>query len=182
MAGTYGRSAVDLKNELLKRGPAFSFFQVVRLLRTLLEKPQKDTTVPGLPVSRLKIRPNLSLAFPAAGIAGIHESGPDRYTVSANLLGLYGSGSPLPTFYIEELIEDEGNGDETVRDLIDVANHRLYELLFHFLVVPPGLFYRVRGDECRLQFQPEECPIDGFPSVINVGSKQCLVLPFLIML
>lgn len=131
MAGAYGGSAPDVKKDLVARGPSFSFFQVMRLMKTLFAAKGKPGGGEGLPVSFLKLKPNLSLSFPSAGISSVTEPEPGRFEVTANLLGLYGTCSPLPTFYTEELLDDEGNGEEAVRDLINVANHRLYELLFN---------------------------------------------------
>ncbi|GAB6097174.1 type VI secretion system baseplate subunit TssG [Desulfatiferula olefinivorans] len=128
MAGTYGRPAPDLKTELLERGPSFSFFQALRLLRRLTA--DDDGEVPGLRADHVRIRPHLSLGFPAAGIASITESEPGCFTVSPNLMGLYGSASPLPTFYSEDLLDEASDGGRTLRDLFDVINHRIYELLF----------------------------------------------------
>ena len=124
MDGTSGKSAIYLKTDLLNRGRTFSFFQVIRLLKLLCGENSR------IPVSRLKVRPNLSLAFPGSGIESITESDTGTFTVKSNILGLYGTCSPLPTFYTEDLIDDVTNGDHSIRDLIDVINHRLYELLF----------------------------------------------------
>lgn len=130
MAGTHGRSTPDVIDELLETGPAFSFYQILRLLK-LLFKQGEDAPLPlSLPVSRIKIKPNLSLSFPASGVESVTANEKGGFTIRANLLSLYGTCSPLPTFYTEELMNDESMGNESVRDLLDVINHRLYELLF----------------------------------------------------
>lgn len=130
MAGMHGRPAPDIKNEILSTGPSFSFFQVLRLLKVLCASEKNKASDTSIPVPFLKIRPNLSLSFPSAGVSSVDETEDGHFTVRANLLGLYGTGSPLPTFYTEDLIDDAGDGDNTVRDVMDVINHRLYELLF----------------------------------------------------
>lgn len=130
MAGTHGRSSPDVIDELLETGPAFSFYQILRLLK-LLCRPTEESPLPlSLPVSRIKIRPHLSLSFPASGVESVTANEKGGFTIRANLLSLYGTCSPLPTFYTEELMEDESMGENTVRDVLDVINHRLYELLF----------------------------------------------------
>ena len=53
-----------------------------------------------------------------------------RFQIITNLLGLYGSSSPLPTFYTEALIEEESEDESVTRDFIDILNQRIFELLF----------------------------------------------------
>ncbi len=141
MAGKAGRSsphlnadsAAGLKQQLLEEGPAFSFFQVVRLLRHLILQ-SSGIHEPPLDFNKtIRIQPNLSLAFPASDVESVQEVGDaeePRFLITANFLGLYGPASPLPTFYTEELIE-EAAGDESVsRNFIDILNQRLFALLF----------------------------------------------------
>lgn len=52
------------------------------------------------------------------------------FRVTANFLGLYGTASPLPTFYTEDLIDERLRDLHASRELIDVLNDSLYPLLF----------------------------------------------------
>ena len=73
------------------------------------------------------------MAFPAADVEKIEERDDpeaDQYLITANMIGLYGTASPLPTFYTEELMVEEAGDESVSRDFIDIFNHRLYELLF----------------------------------------------------
>ena len=134
MERTDGPSVPCIKNDLLSGGRGFSFFQALRLLRHILDTEDRQEggclRLRDIPPSRLKIRPHLSLAFPGAGVERIEETDHGAVTLTTNILGLYGTGSPLPTFYTEDLIGDTDQGEKTVRDFIDVINHRLYHLLF----------------------------------------------------
>ena len=141
MAGKAGRSsshldpdsAAGLKQELLEEGPAFSFFQVVRLLRHLILQSSEKHEVPFDFNKMIRIQPNLTLAFPASDVESIQELGDPaehRFLVTANFLGLYGPASPLPTFYTEELIEEAAEDESVSRDFIDILNQRLFALLF----------------------------------------------------
>ncbi len=132
MASQGGRSSIDLKFDLLKEGHAFSFFQVIRLLR-LLGSPSKETDARELQdTEHIRIRPKLSLAFPPADVDSIEEVGEEepQYLVTATFLGLYGSASPLPTFYTEDLIDESSQDESVAREFLDVINHRLFLLLF----------------------------------------------------
>jgi len=133
MAGEVGRSSLNLKLELLKKGHAFSFFQVMRLLRLLVsdwERTEEKRVKEG---EKIRIRPELSLTFPASDVAKIEEFTDDgpSFLVTATMLGLYGTSSPLPTFYTEDLMNEEAEDLSVTRDFIDIFNHRLYHLLFH---------------------------------------------------
>lgn len=129
MAGEDRRSSINLKLDLLEKGHEFSFFQALRLLRRLgkeVEKPPADFE------GKIKIRPHLSLAFPAADIAQIEEdpTSPFGFSVTATFLGLYGSSSPLPTFYTEDLLAEAAEEESVTRDFIDIFNQRIYTLLY----------------------------------------------------
>ncbi len=118
------------KDDLVTRGRAYSFFQAIRLLRRMGAASTGSATLQD---DHIRVRPALNLAFPSADIDGIEAERHEdqiRYRVTANFLGLYGSSSPLPTFYTEDLI-DEASQDETVsRDFLDVIHHRLYHLVY----------------------------------------------------
>ena len=50
--------------------------------------------------------------------------------MTATFLCLYGTASPLPTFYTEDLMEEASEDESATRDFIDILNHQLYLLLF----------------------------------------------------
>jgi len=119
--------------DLLKEGKTFSFFQAIRLLKHLAIMSGTGGKPADVSGSTIRIRPNLSLGFPASDIEKIEEIEADRrahYEVTANFLGLYGSASPLPTFYTEELIDEENEDESISRDFSDILNHQLFGLLY----------------------------------------------------
>ena len=123
----------SVKHELLEEGHAFSFFQIIRLLRLLTLQSFRTQKPPSDFSEMIRIRPNLSLAFPASDVQSVQEvGGPDdpRFLITANFMGLYGSASPLPTFYTEELIDEAAEDESVSRDFIDILNQRLFALLF----------------------------------------------------
>jgi len=124
-----GTTTSDIAPALMAHGNRFTFFQAVRLLRHIGPGDATDAAGEGSPAIRFK--GNLSLAFPPADIEMIERAeDPPGYCVTVNFMGLYGSASPLPTFYTEDLL-DEASQDESVsRDFLDIFNQRLYELLF----------------------------------------------------
>ena len=132
MAAQAGGSSFNLKVDLLKRGHEFSFFQVLRLLRLLGQEAERSPKTEAYAKEDVKIRPELSLAFPAADVAKIEEISGENPTfrVTVTFLGLYGSSSPLPIFYTEDLIDEMLEDRSATRDFIDIIHHRLYLLLF----------------------------------------------------
>jgi len=127
------RSAEDtvtgVLNELLKCGHEFSFVQVMRLARKHLD-PKGEEGLPEIPwQDRVRVRPELSLAFPASDVAGVEKDG-DNLRVTTTFLALYGASSPLPTFYTEDLMDEASNDESVCRDFLDIIHQRLYHLWF----------------------------------------------------
>ncbi|NEX17110.1 MAG: type VI secretion system baseplate subunit TssG [Halochromatium sp.] len=146
--------SVALLGRLLKNPRAFSFAQAVRLLRQAYGPPGKQGEGVFLR-EQLRVRPELSLGFPPTDMTAIREitkqelgdeEVPRRFEITATFLGLYGPSSPLPTFYTEELL-DEQREDQTVsRDFLDVLNHRFF--VFYFLA---DLHYKLVRRVCTEQ-------------------------------
>ena len=138
MAGKIGGSSPDLnkaglKLELLKEGHAFSFFQVLRLLRRYGAKLTGESATDLQDCDQIVIKPNLSLAFPPSDVDSVEESGnhdETRFLVTANFLGLYGTATPLPTFYTEDLMDEEAQDESVSRDFFDLVNQPLFALLY----------------------------------------------------
>jgi type VI secretion system protein ImpH len=130
---------------------AHSFFEAVRHLEALApqRKPVGRDADPALEVARFCARP--SLEFPASEVHDLEPGtgeAPPRMTVQ--FLGLFGSQGTLPRHYTT-LVEDRLRvRDRTLRDFLDLFNHRLISLFFRawekyrFYVSYP------RGQDCRL--------------------------------
>jgi len=130
---THPAAGSMLQSDLTREGHDFSFFQAMRLLRLFLRSSQGHAPQNDHSPIPIRIRPNLSLAFPPADIDCIRELDEDAYSVyevTANFLGLYGISSPLPTFYTEELMHEEAEDESVCRDFIDFINQRIFELFY----------------------------------------------------
>ncbi len=134
MAGKSGGSAPTIKKELFGRPFEFSFFQVIRLLKLirrneLAERGENSKSFEEYPI---KVRPELSLGFPSSDVSNIKlsEDGKSSYKVTATFLGLYGTSSPLPTFYTEDLLAEAAEDESVTRDFLDILNHHIYDLLY----------------------------------------------------
>jgi type VI secretion system protein ImpH len=114
-----------------------SDFDVMQLLH-LIERIEPGAAPIGHqgPVEHepLRLRPRLSLGFPPGDIAEVDWydnpltlHGQLRITVT--YLGLYGSDSPLPTHFTEQLLAEQDD-DVRVRDFVDIFHHRIHSLLY----------------------------------------------------
>jgi type VI secretion system protein ImpH len=118
--------------ELLREGHGFTYFQILRLLR-LFSRERSKNLEPKSIEDLIWIRPNLSLAFPPADVKKVEErDGPEapHFIATADFLGLYGTSSPLPTFYTEDLMSEASEDETTAREFFDIVNGRLFQLLF----------------------------------------------------
>jgi type VI secretion system protein ImpH len=120
----------DLPDRLREHAPDFSFFQAVRLLERLAgtKEPLGSFTPPATEPVRLGANP--SMAFPRAEIESLEsrQVGPPRMTV--NFFGLTGPQAVLPDRYTEMVIERMYARDHTLRDFLDIFNHRFISLLY----------------------------------------------------
>jgi len=133
VADTTGQPISPIINDLLSHGHEFSFPQIMRIARLHLGAGGAGE-LPELPwQERVRLRPDLSLAFPAADVARVERTGANGadLLITTTFLGLYGSSSPLPTHYSEDLL-DEASADSSVsRDFLDILHQRLYQLYFN---------------------------------------------------
>jgi len=131
MAGQDRTTSPGLIAKLLARPQDYSFFQLVSLLERLY-RPETSVGAEGPAESEvLRFRPALSFAFPVSDVAGLEQlrKDPPRFRLTTTFLGLYGTTSPLPPFYTEDLMARE-DGDEPVRAFLDLFHHRLLSLLY----------------------------------------------------
>lgn len=123
MAAEIGTAASAVEESLLAHGERFSYFQAMRLLRLF-------GNAHGFAEGSLRVRPKLGLGFPESDIEAIDVRPEGGYSVTANFFGLYGVSSPLPTYYTEDLFEEEREGRHATRDFLDIVHHAMYPLLF----------------------------------------------------
>lgn len=110
----------------------YSFFQLVDLIhrhhgddleRFQDEQPQRE---------RIRYSASAGLGFPGSDVLSAlspeHEHAP--YQLEVSFLGLHGSQSPLPGYYLEDLAWEAGQDLGIRRHFLDFFNHRLVTL-FH---------------------------------------------------
>jgi type VI secretion system protein ImpH len=123
-------AACEVGAKLREEPFRFDFFQAVRLLERLL--PERASvgrfTHPANEVARFGAR--ASLAFPASELQTLDlpESAPAHIIV--NFMGLTGPEGVLPIPYTELIIERLRASDTSLRDFLDIFNHRMISLFY----------------------------------------------------
>lgn len=110
----------------------FDLFQVLHLIERLLPDAAAIGQSGPAPAEPVRLRPALSLAFPAGDLAEarwLEASSGRHLEITLTFLGLYGADSPLPSHVTESLLAEQEE-DERVRAFIDLFHHRIYSLLY----------------------------------------------------
>lgn len=134
MEAAGGDAVPPVSEALEERLRATSFFRAVWLLERL---HPGSAPVGGTGPARqeaVRLRPSTSLSFPTADVTGAERmETEDRefWRITTPLLGLYGVTSPLPSFYSEDILQEELREEsDPVRLFLDLVNHRLLALLY----------------------------------------------------
>ena len=119
--------------ERLRTNPGeFSFFQAVRLLQRLAgsENPIGSFDRPSEEAVRIGAR--ASMSFPPSEIQSLRDNpDPDLpLKMTVNFFGLTGPSGMMPTRYTELVVERMYARDPTLRDFLDIFNHRMTSLLY----------------------------------------------------
>ncbi len=110
----------------------FSFVQAVRLLRLIITDGYQKSLEEKEMEQRIRTRPKLSFDFPGTDITKIEiiQESPLVFLITVTFLGIYGSSSPLPPFYTEDILREREDDRSITRDFLDIINMPLYPLLF----------------------------------------------------
>jgi type VI secretion system protein ImpH len=132
MAAAGRRTDSLMKHQIVEHGYGFEFFQAVRVLERLFpgREPIGGTSHPSREVARFGI--HVSLAFPASEIheVVISDDEDPQPAVLVNFFGLAGPSGVLPHHYTELLLERAYLKDRTLRDFLDLFNHRMISLFY----------------------------------------------------
>ena len=121
---------IELEARLRQEPFNFEFFQAVRLLEKLLPDrlPVGGFGNPSEEVVRLGTHPSLS--FPASEIQSLQWDDDQAPLLKVNFMGLTGPQGPLPQWYTATVLEQLRSGDSTLRDFLDIFNHRSLSLFY----------------------------------------------------
>lgn len=144
----------------------YSFFQLVDLIHRHHGDDLERDTDQAPQRERIRFSSTASLGFPASDVLSAlspeHDAAP--YQMEVSFLGLHGSQSPLPGYYLEDLAWEQGQNLGIRRYFLDFFNHRLVTL-----------FHRVwRKYRYYVRFQPKAS--DGFSdhifALVGLGDER----------
>lgn len=123
----------DLIQRLSRDARLYSFFQVVQLVQGRRQDIVRVGHAGAPSGEVLRFRPSMSLAFPPSDLSAVETTvdsdGRERVLVEETFLGLYGSSSPLPSHYAEDVLHDTSE-DSLVRGFLDLFHHRVVSLFY----------------------------------------------------
>lgn len=122
--------APELETQLREEPYGIRFFQAVRLLERLCpqRKPVGRFVSPSEEIAHFGAHP--SLAFPASEIQSLEWQEDRPHSITVNFFGLTGPLGALPHWYTGLILERLRSGDRTLRDFLDIFNHRFLSLFY----------------------------------------------------
>ncbi len=120
----------NLPARLLDRPFEFGLFQALRILHRAagVRDPIGSFTPPGNEAVRLGT--HVSLGFPPTEIRSLEFEQGSPPLMRISCFGLLGAAGVLPTFYTELAVERILARDKTLRDFLDLFQHRLASFLY----------------------------------------------------
>jgi type VI secretion system protein ImpH len=117
--------------DALDRDPwHFEFFQAVRLLARIAPERQVVGRFTNPHDEVVRFGAHTHLAFPASEIQALERSPEGPAQMRVNFMGLTGPTGVLPQAYSELVLERQRSKDTTLRDFLDLFNHRMISLFY----------------------------------------------------
>jgi type VI secretion system protein ImpH len=153
---------------LAKDARRYSFFRLIYLLERVHAAAPPVGQLGPVSQERIRLRADPSLIFASSDISELahvkYPDGLERTRITCAFMGLYGSSSPLPTYYIEQLAQDDyQGGPQPTRGLLDVLHHRVLSLLYRaWTKYRFATTYRQRGTDPATRRMLCSVGVDGF--------------------
>lgn len=129
MAGADRSTRIDLMREKLAAGAGrYNFYQLVELL-SQGKAGQIPTFASRVEEERIHFLSSASIAFPARDVISLEQTDRSQWQLTTSFMGLHGSQSPLPGYYLDNLAWEEAQQDNHLTDFLNLFNHRLLTLL-----------------------------------------------------
>ncbi|MGR6452093.1 type VI secretion system baseplate subunit TssG [Pseudomonas plecoglossicida] len=132
MAVTHRHTASDLNDQLLDEARSHDFFNLLERLHGLHGEDLESGDAYAAERQLIRLSNYAGMGFPASDVSlarRLEEGLPHQYLVQATFFGMHGPDSPLPSYYLERLAFEAGQGDGVRPAFFDFFNHRLLTLL-----------------------------------------------------
>jgi type VI secretion system protein ImpH len=144
MAAEDGRERPGVSRTLFESPYRFDFYQAVRLLEYRRRERRGGSPGPVGSVGHdeaggelVQFRARVSLSFPAGALSDLRDpaatgdpAAPSAPEMSVTFFGLTGPSGVLPRHYTELLVQRVREKDSSLRDFLDIFNHRLIALFY----------------------------------------------------
>ncbi|NDJ57419.1 type VI secretion system baseplate subunit TssG [Enterobacteriaceae bacterium 4M9] len=128
MAGTGGAARADLRREKLSaEAGRYNFYQLVELLSR--EAGESPAVKENTGIGNIQFLASASIAFASRDVVSLKPGADGRWELMTSFLGLHGSQSPLPGYYLDSLAWEQAQNNNGLTDFLNVFNHRLLTLL-----------------------------------------------------
>lgn len=111
-----------------------NFFAVSELLHRLAAE---DGQAPNLSLDTdpaqetIRFHADAGLGFPASDISALEQDASGLFRMTTTFMGLQGSQSPLPGYYLDHLAWKSAHEQNPVGDFLDMFSHRLTQFVWH---------------------------------------------------
>lgn len=135
MAGTDRSTCIDVSShggaseESVLDVSRYNFYQLVELLNQMAVACQNSSGTPKPADEAIRFKSTASLAFPTRDVIALETSERGQFELEVSFLGLHGSQSPLPGYYLDALAWEDAQNENRLTDFLNVFNHRLLTLL-----------------------------------------------------
>ncbi|EBP0098891.1 type VI secretion system baseplate subunit TssG [Salmonella enterica subsp. salamae] len=79
----------------------------------------------------IRFRADASLGFPVSDISALEQDASGLFRMTTTFMGLQGSQSPLPGYYLDHLAWKSAHEQSPVGDFLDMFSHRLTQFVWH---------------------------------------------------
>ncbi|MDR0218896.1 MAG: type VI secretion system baseplate subunit TssG [Enterobacteriaceae bacterium] len=135
MAGTDRSTLVDVTLARKSATPLevdiarYNFYQLVELINKLAVAWEKTGETDWPDREAIRFKSSASLAFPTRDVISLTQNAQGRFEMEVSFLGLHGSQSPMPGYYLDSLAWEDAQGENRLTDFLNLFNHRLITLL-----------------------------------------------------
>ncbi|MCU1726896.1 type VI secretion system baseplate subunit TssG [Pseudomonas sp. 7P_10.2_Bac1] len=129
MASADRQTTRDLTDTLLADARNYSFYRLLEHLHALHGDDLEVDAPSAAKHRRVRLQSHPRLGFPASDVTMAERLDEDHYRVQTTFLGLHGSDSPLPGYYLDLIAYEDAQGRGIRPAFLDFFNHRLLTLL-----------------------------------------------------
>ncbi|WGV20568.1 type VI secretion system baseplate subunit TssG [Pseudomonas putida] len=123
------RKVRKIADILLNDAHQYSYFQLLELMYQIHGDDLEQRPLSHETRRRLRLEVSPKLSFPVADVLSADRLKDDRYRIQVTFLGLHGTDSPLPSYYLDQVAYENAQGIGVRPAYFNFFNHRMHTLL-----------------------------------------------------